>query len=60
MGAGGRDPLGWPIGAGVYRQLLARLIRKTPVRRISIYGLRHTSATLLLAPAYNRTSCNSA
>jgi integrase len=41
--------LGLPLTAGKIARMLERLIRETNVRRISVHGLRHTCATLLLA-----------
>ena len=41
--------LGLPLTVGTIAGMLRRLIRSTNVRRITVHGLRHTSATLLLA-----------
>lgn len=40
--------LGAPLGSGTVARMLSRLIRATGVQRITVHGLRHTSATLLL------------
>jgi integrase len=41
--------LGAPLSVGVIGRVLDRLVTTTKVRRITVHGLRHTSATLLLA-----------
>jgi integrase len=51
--------LGWPLHANAIATMLERLITETGVRRITVHGLRHTCATLLLAAASNRMSCSS-
>jgi integrase len=40
--------LGVPLGKSAPATMLKRLIRQTGVTRITVHGLRHTSATLLL------------
>ena len=42
------QPLGSPLRLRVVEGMLVRLIAKAEVRRITLHGLRHTSATLLL------------
>jgi integrase len=41
--------LGTPLPAMTIDRMLERLVKDTGVRRITVHGLRHTSATLLLA-----------
>jgi integrase len=41
--------LGTPLTAAMIAWMLEKLIRSTGVRKISMHGLRHTNATLLLA-----------
>lgn len=41
--------LGAPLGASVFARMMRRICSETAVRRITVHGLRHTSATLLLA-----------
>jgi integrase len=41
--------LGTPLTVATIAWTLEKLIRSTKVRRISVHGLRHTSATLALA-----------
>jgi integrase len=47
--SGGEDYLGLPLQANnLGEREFARLIKAAKVRRISLHGLRHSSATLLL------------
>jgi integrase len=45
----GTVPLGFPLGAAVIRRTMDLLTEAAGVHRITVHGLRHTSATLLLA-----------
>ncbi len=44
-----RGQLGSPLHANAITAMLESLIASTKVRRLTVHGLRHTSATLLLA-----------
>lgn len=44
-----RGTLGAPLRGGVITRMLESLIRTSSVRRITVHGLGHTSATLMLA-----------